>query len=146
MFAVLTAIALGALIGVERELARRPAGLRTHMLVAGTSALLVSLVTPLIQNLQKVVGTSALQADPVRIIEAIVTGVAFIGAGTIIRRKDDIDGLTTAASLLFTAVIGITVALDHYLTAVLCSFLVVGILSAVKRLEAKILHKWPRKK
>lgn len=107
---------LGALVGLERELAKKNAGLRTHMFVAASSALLISLANIIVPQLE--IDPDLLSLDPIRMIEAIVTGIAFLGAGTIIRQKDDVEGLTTAASLLFVGAIGITVALSQFVLAI----------------------------
>jgi putative Mg2+ transporter-C (MgtC) family protein len=117
---VALAMALGACVGFDRELADRPAGLRTHMLVAGAAAFLVALGDVLVSHFAGEMTNSTLRSDPIRIIEAVVTGVAFLGAGTIIRSgaNDSVKGLTTAASLLFVAAIGICVALAQFITAV----------------------------
>lgn len=90
---------LGGAVGFEREKADKPAGLRTHMLVAGSAALLTGMGRVVILNLG--VDETFIRADPLRIIEAVITGITFLGAGTIIRHrgKDQIEGLTTAASL-----------------------------------------------
>lgn len=138
--AVALAALLGGLIGLERELADKPAGLRTHVFVAAAAALLVSLGNPLVEFLRRDVGGSVLQADPIRLVEAIVTGVSFLGAGTILRRTDNggVEGLTTAASLLFTAVLGITVAVGH---GILAGFATLGALVTlwlVGRLEVRL--------
>lgn len=111
---------LGGLIGTEREIAHKPAGLRTHMLVAGAAALIVGLGTVLTSHFETAEGSQSLRTDPIRLLEALVTGVSFLGAGTIIRSRggDMVRGLTTAASLLFTAVVGATVALEQYVLAV----------------------------
>lgn len=115
---VALAMAAGALIGFERELADKPAGLRTHMLVAASAALLVSLGDVLVMRFDRELDGVRLQTDPVRIIEAIVTGVSFLGAGTIIRHRGErVEGLTTAASVLISAVVGVTVALGQLLAA-----------------------------
>ena len=82
---VAVAMVLGGLIGLERETANKPAGFRTHMLVAGAAALLVGLGHALIEEFDRHTGLR-LQSDPIRIVEAIVTGVSFLGAGTIFRR------------------------------------------------------------
>ena len=101
------AMVLGGVIGFEREMKNRPAGFRTHMLVAGAAALLLGigllvLADPSVPHLKRV------QIDPLRLMEAVVAGVAFIGAGTIFgsRGRDTVAGITTAASLLMVAVIG----------------------------------------
>lgn len=108
---------LGALIGIERELADKPAGIRTNMLVAGSATLLVSLGEVMIERFEA--GHNIIRADPIRIIEAVITGVSFIGAGMIIRRgTDNVEGLTTAASILFVASVGICVAISQILLAI----------------------------
>ncbi|HKX31838.1 MAG TPA: MgtC/SapB family protein [Blastocatellia bacterium] len=113
---VALAIVLGGLIGLERELADKPAGFRTHMLIAGAAALLTGIGGTLLLFFQPGGDPSFPRADPLRIIEAIVTGVSFIGAGTIIRGRDSqqVEGLTTAASMLFSASLGICVALNLF--------------------------------
>jgi putative Mg2+ transporter-C (MgtC) family protein len=123
---VLIAGILGGLIGLERELANRPAGLRTHAILAAAAALLVD----------HFVGETApavLRADPIRVVEAIVTGVAFLGAGTIFRHRNGkvVEGLTTAASLLLVAAIGISVALQQLLLAVLVTVITLVLLRVV---------------
>lgn len=108
---------LGALIGIEREFADKPAGIRTNMLVAGSATLLVSLGEVMIGRFEMT--HSVIRADPTRIIEAVITGISFIGAGMIIRRGvENVEGLTTAASILFVASIGICVALSQILLAI----------------------------
>jgi putative Mg2+ transporter-C (MgtC) family protein len=139
---ILGAMALGAAIGFERESADRPAGLRTHMLVAGAAALLTSLGLGLVDTYSEALGSAALRADPLRVIEAIVTAVAFLGAGTIIRSgPQDVRGLTTAASLLLTAGVGISVALARW--ALAGGIVLLGLLTliAVRRLETALGRK-----
>ncbi|MCL4301179.1 MAG: MgtC/SapB family protein [Anaerolineae bacterium] len=117
---VALAMFLGSVIGYERESANKPAGLRTHMLVAGAAALLVALGDVLIAHFQVDTGRNVIQSDPIRIIEAIITGVSFLGAGTIIyhRSENVVEGLTTAASILLAAGIGMCVALLQFTLAV----------------------------
>ena len=105
------AMLLGGVIGFERELANKPAGLRTHMLVAGTAALFVALGTVIVDDFTESMDVSLVRSDPIRILEAIVTGISFLGAGTIFRDRSNnkVEGLTTAASLLFAAAVGATV-------------------------------------
>jgi putative Mg2+ transporter-C (MgtC) family protein len=117
---VAIAMLLGGLIGLEREYARKPAGFRTHMLVAGAAALLVGLADVLVaQFALSQASPLYLRADPIRIVEAIIAGVAFLGAGTIFRsgQGKNMEGLTTAASILLAAGVGIAVALEQILTA-----------------------------
>jgi putative Mg2+ transporter-C (MgtC) family protein len=114
---MLLAMILGGAIGFEREKADKPAGLRTHMLVAGAAALLTGLGYILVS--QTGIEETFIQTDPIRIIEAIITGVTFLGTGTIIRHrgKNQVEGLTTAASLLLAAAVGISVALQQFVLA-----------------------------
>ena len=113
------AMVLGAAIGFERESKQRPAGLRTHMLIAGSAALLLGIGDLLAEHFSDENYSQLLRVDPIRIIEAVVTAVAFIGAGTIIQhaRHNAVLGLTTAASMLLTAAIGIVVGLRQYVLA-----------------------------
>ena len=129
------AMALGSLIGFERERMERPAGLRTHMLVAGAAALFVSLGDVLTRDFSIELNQGAVRTDPIRVIEAIVTGVSFLGAGTIIRDSGQIHGLTTAASLLFSAAIGLSVALGQFVLAVGLAGLALLTLRGLRRLE-----------
>ncbi|HEY7370320.1 MAG TPA: MgtC/SapB family protein [Thermoanaerobaculia bacterium] len=113
---VALAMVLGAALGLERELAGKPAGLRTHMLIAGAAALLVGLTDVLVARFATTEGS---RVDPIRVIEATVAAVGFLGAGTILRRPaaERVEGLTTAASLLLAAALGICVALRQFLLA-----------------------------
>jgi putative Mg2+ transporter-C (MgtC) family protein len=116
---VAVAMLLGALIGLEREFKDKPAGLRTHMLVAGAAALLLSLGDVVTSHFQLELGGQVVQADPIRIMEAVITGVSFLGAGTIIRSRagGQVEGLTTAASILVAAAVGVCVALSQIVLA-----------------------------
>src|SRR5437773_2329961 len=95
------ALVLGGIIGWEREKAGKWAGLRTHMLVCFAAMLFLRIGELLIQDTQGYLSHETLRGDPVRIIEAIVTGISFIGAGTVFRdrNRNMASGLTTAASL-----------------------------------------------
>lgn len=131
---VLLATVLGAAVGWERERAERPAGLRTHMTVALAAALFTALGV-------RIADTTAtgdwIRTDPTRVLEAVVTGVSFLGAGTIFstRRGETVKGLTTAASLLATAAVGVATALGSYVLAVGCTGLLLVVLGLVRRLE-----------
>jgi putative Mg2+ transporter-C (MgtC) family protein len=122
---VALAMLLGAAIGLEREIEDKPAGLRTHMLVAGAAALLVAL------------GSDLVRSDPTRIIQAVITGVSFLGAGTIIRHSAtrQVEGLTTAASILFAAAVGVCVALSQLVLATGVTVLVLVTLRGVGHVE-----------
>lgn len=131
------ALVLGGIIGWERERAGKWAGFRTHMLVCAGAALFVRTGMFLITESNQQFGDDILRMDPIRIIEAIVTGVAFIGAGTVFRDPDrhTPEGLTTAASLLSVAPVGIAVALDRYVLAGGITFLVFFVLRVLGTLE-----------
>lgn len=137
---VVFAMILGGLMGLERELAQKPAGLRTHMLVAGASSLLVVLGDMMIYNYTGNEVIDAIQADPIRIMEAIITGISFLGAGTIIFRDRDetVEGLTTAASILFAASIGIGVAIERYLLSTILTIVAIVILVGLGYIEHSI--------
>ncbi len=142
---VALAMALGALIGVEREFAHKPAGLRTHMLVAGAAALLIGLVDALLHYFLVPSISPLVRADPVPVITAVVTAVGFLGAGTIIRRSDSdhVEGLTTAASMLFAAAVGVATGLRQFALAVGATLLALVTLRGVRFLEAKIRREPP---
>jgi putative Mg2+ transporter-C (MgtC) family protein len=140
LFQAVVALLLGGLIGWEREAAGKWAGLRTHMLVCLAAMLFVRVGQFLIEDSQKILHTETLRTDPVRIIEAIVTGIAFLGAGTVFRDPDasKMRGLTTAASLLVIAPIGVAVAIDRYVLAVGITLLALFVLKTMRKLEAKM--------
>jgi putative Mg2+ transporter-C (MgtC) family protein len=136
---VALAILLGGIIGIEREVANKPAGFRTHMLVAGAAALLVGLGDALVQSFDPG-GDGVVRSDPIRIVEAIITGISFLGAGTIFRhaRTQHVEGLTTAASLLLSGAIGISVALRQFVLAFGATALAIAVLRGLKLIEDRI--------
>ena len=134
------AAVLGAVMGYDREMSDRPAGLRTHMLVAMGSAMVVILGDVLLHYYPLAPGEQ--NFDPIRILEAVVSGVAFLGAGTIFfaRGENVVQGLTTAASLWATAGIGMAVGLEEYLLAIGGSLLIVAILLSVRVIPGSHHH------
>jgi len=117
---VVIASVLGGLIGLEREKVEKPAGVRTNMLVGGAVALLVSLGKIIVVYFLDSGLGEYISADPVRIIQAIIVGISFIGAGMVLQiaGEQKIKYLTTAATILFSTGVGISVALDQYILAV----------------------------
>lgn len=117
---VVIASVLGGLIGLEREKVEKPAGVRTNMLVGGAVALLVSLGKTIVVYFHEAGLGDYISADPVRIIHAIIVGISFIGAGMVLQiaGEQKIKYLTTAATILFSTGVGISVALDKYILAV----------------------------
>lgn len=139
---VVGAMVLGGLIGLEREIAHKPAGFRTHMLVGGSSAFLVGMGDILLRHYDTASALS-LSSDPIRIIQAIIVGVSFLGAGTIIRRnsRKQVEGLTTAASLLFSSTVGIAVALHQIVVATCLTVVVILILRGLGIIEKRTTRK-----
>jgi putative Mg2+ transporter-C (MgtC) family protein len=124
---VLTAIALGAAIGLEREVGAQPAGLRTHMLVSLGAAVFT------------LAGIHVMGTDPTRVAAQVVTGIGFLGGGAIFKEGVNIRGLTTAASLWVTAAIGLAVGLRAWLGAIVATVLALAVLWLVKVLEREWL-------
>lgn len=117
------AVIVGGLVGYEREASGHAAGLRTHMLVSLGSAIFI--LVPLQAGMEL--------ADLSRVMQGVVAGIGFLGAGTIIKMQDkEIRGLTTAASIWLTAAIGVACGLGHGLTALLCALLALIVLAVVK--------------
>ncbi len=112
---LLVSVAFGAIVGIEREHAHRPAGLRTHMLVSLGSCLFTIM-------------SGEFGAQPAQVAGGIVAGIGFIGAGTIWAEKDKVKGITTAASLWATAAIGLATGLGDFLLAGTVTLLVFLIL------------------
>lgn len=111
---VAIAAGLGSVIGVEREFAGKPAGIRTHIFVCAGSALMMILGQEIIDQFQEHESTDVLKADPIRVLQAIVVGISFLGAGTIVHdRREGVEGLTTAATIYLTAGIGVAASVDR---------------------------------
>ncbi|MCC7306656.1 MAG: MgtC/SapB family protein [Acidobacteria bacterium] len=139
---LLLAALLGSVVGLDRERLERGAGLRTHMLVAVGSAVFM-LVSA--YGFADVLGHQNVVLDPSRVAAQVVSGIGFLGAGTIILRKEIVHGLTTAASLWAVAAIGLATGGGLYLAAVAATFVVLFILLAVKPLERHLfLNRRPR--
>ena len=117
---------LGAVIGLERELHRQPAGFRTHSLVAVGSALFTII---------SAYGFAGPSVDPTRIAAQIVSGIGFIGAGTILQHRGNVRGLTTAASLWSVAAIGMAAGAGMLAIATIGTFLILVVLSVLDRIE-----------
>jgi putative Mg2+ transporter-C (MgtC) family protein len=117
----------GGIVGLERELRGRQAGFRTNMLVCMGSALVMVVSTGFAQHDWKSSMPPGfnVQIDPARIAYGVMTGVGFLGAGTILQTKAHVRGLTTAAGIWCVAAIGLSIGFGMYLTGVLASILVV---------------------
>jgi len=135
---ILLAAGLSAAIGIERELHGRPAGLRTHMLVGAGAALIV---VGFQAAWSAIVGEGPLvasSAEVARLAAGVITGIGFLGAGTILKHGDWVLGLTTAASLWFVAALGVAAGLGVFWIAAGSTAIGVAILSFVDPLTARI--------
>lgn len=132
---LLLAALCGALIGMEREKHGRPAGLRTHLLVALASCLMMIISESFYLKYGEVRGTNFLQIDPSRIAAQIVAGIGFIGAGVILKDGMSVRGLTTAACLWLAAAIGMGFGMGLYLPTFISAVIAISSLIFLKRLE-----------
>ena len=133
---LLVAAALAAILGWEREHARKAAGLRTHMLVGIAAALYTALAQLAVADIAP--SERAFEADPIRAIQAVAIGIGFLGSGVIFvsRHEDRVQGLTTAASIWATAAIGIAAGLEHYVLAAGATILLLFVLRVLVRFDA----------
>lgn len=138
---LLLALLLGAAVGIERELSGKPAGLRTNILICVGATLLTELSLVAASGL---VEHELVRADPSRIAAQIVSGIGFIGAGTILISRGSVLGLTTAATLWVVAALGMAVGLHMYVVAVGGTVLVVATLFVLGKFEARVLEERAR--
>ncbi|WP_050527388.1 MgtC/SapB family protein [Pseudorhodobacter aquimaris] len=131
----LATVVFCGLIGLERETARRPAGLRTHMLI-GLAACVYCLLTLALLGRADEFG-DAVQMDPLRIIEAVTSGVAFLAAGLIVFTQGKVRGLTTGASMWVAAAVGVACGLGEWTIAGMTVSLALIIIGLVRKLEKK---------
>lgn len=131
---LLIAATLGGLVGWEREKSGKVAGLRTHSLVALGAALFTSISLLLFADFPSLGG---IQGFDYHIVANIIVGIGFIGAGSILKREDKIEGTTTAASLWVVAAIGMAAGLGYYKAAIATALLAYGILAGLWYLEMR---------
>jgi putative Mg2+ transporter-C (MgtC) family protein len=129
---MLVSLGLGTAVGWERQAGRKPAGLRTHTLVCMGSTLFVLLTVHAARDYG---GGSV---DPTRIIHGVVTGVGFLGAGSIMRQEGFVQGLTTAASIWMVAAIGVAVGVHAWSLAVTSTVLALIVLEGYRWVERKM--------
>ncbi len=129
---------LGGVIGWERHRRGRPAGLRTHLLVCIGVTLMMLVSEHIFIKYQAHGHNSVLRIDPARIAAQVVTGIGFLGAGTIMRSKASISGLTTAASLWVVAGIGLAVGSGFILPAIFATIIAIAILTLNSFVEKKM--------
>jgi putative Mg2+ transporter-C (MgtC) family protein len=132
---LLLAVALGGLIGFERESSKKPAGFRTNILICLSSTMMMIFSQLLLQ------GRDASGSDMTRIAAAVIAGIGFIGAGTIIQAKGIVIGLTSAATLWAVAGLGLVIGGGFYIEALIFTGIIILILVAFGQLEAQYLKK-----
>jgi putative Mg2+ transporter-C (MgtC) family protein len=134
---LLASLVVGGLIGLERSYHGRPAGFRTHSLVCLSTSLLM-LVTVYETRWFSSIAPGRISLDPTRMAQGIMTGIGFLGAGTIIKDGLSVRGLTTAASIWITAAIGILIGIGFYFPAAVATILTLGTLSVFRWIENQI--------
>nr|WP_083904929.1 MgtC/SapB family protein [Rhodopirellula sp. SWK7] len=131
--------ACGAAIGFEREYAGKPAGIRTHIFVSAGSALMMILGQEILGQFENQEQDSLLKADPIRILQAIVVGISFLGAGTIVHEEHrGVEGLTTAATIYLTAGIGVATAVHRVSLAIMVTVAAIFVLFVLGWVEDQV--------
>ena len=148
LFRIFLAVVLAFIPGIERELTGKFAGLRTHILVCLGACVFTILSVygfemRLDTNFAEVNGLTRpfIQNDPARIAAQVITGIGFIGAGTVMRHGSNVFGITTAATLWVCAAIGMSCGCGEYVTAVIASLATLVVLISIRRLEKSFLSK-----
>ncbi len=134
---LLSALAAGGAIGLERSYHGRPAGFRTHSLVCIASSALMLVTVYQGQWFPKSL-SATVTMDPTRMAQGIMTGIGFLGAGVIFKEGLTVRGLTTAASIWITAAIGILAGIGFYFPLIVATLLTLGTLSVFRWIEAKM--------
>lgn len=135
---LLLAVFLGALIGMEREYKRKPAGMKTYALVSLGAALFTILGKASFEQFSAV---DVISFDPSRVIASIIVGVGFIGGGLILRRQFEVEGLTTAAGLWIAAAVGSATGIGMYIPAVFVTVLTVLVMHLLRFFEERFIRK-----
>jgi putative Mg2+ transporter-C (MgtC) family protein len=142
IFRLFLASFLGALVGLEREVHGREAGIRTYLLVSLGSALIMIVSEYLAFEYQGKFSSDLFRVDPGRIAAQAITGIGFLGAGVIIRYKNSIRGLTTAASMWVVCAIGLAIGAGYYLFGSVVSGIAILSLVGLKGIEKKLSKDW----
>jgi len=131
------ALLLGALLGMEREIRNKPAGVKTHALVSLGAALFIIIGYYTFYEFQG----SEISFDPSRVLAAIVVGVGFIGGGLILKRQFEVEGLTTAAGLWIAAAVGAAIGVGLYLSALFAVLATLFVFHAITSFENRYIRK-----
>ena len=150
VFRLLVAVVIGAVIGIEREIKNRPAGMRTHVLVGVGAAMIALIEQQTIACVAQLGADSAVGLSVGRITSTVISGVGFLGAGTIVMSDRRISGLTTAGSLWCMACIGLTAGYGFAYMALIAGVIVLVVLKllqrivhvqTLKKLEVRFIHR-----
>ncbi|HEY5808090.1 MAG TPA: MgtC/SapB family protein [Povalibacter sp.] len=133
---LLVAVLFGAVVGFDRELRNKPAGLRTHILIS-LAAALFTLITFELHGEIAARGNQT-NADPIRIIEAVTAGVAFLAAGAIIQSRGNVLGLTTGANMWLAGALGVASGAGYYMLATAGAVLALIVLTVLGALESRL--------
>ncbi|MBN9364078.1 MULTISPECIES: MgtC/SapB family protein [unclassified Devosia] len=136
MIRLLIASVLGGLIGWERGSQAGTAGLRTHILVALAAALFTTLAFEIYQEAME---SGSSNSDPIRAIEAVTAGIAFLGAGAIFQQRGSVQGLTTGAGMWLAGAVGVCAALGYYLVAAVVAVFAVIVLAAMRAFSHRVV-------
>jgi putative Mg2+ transporter-C (MgtC) family protein len=140
------AIVVGGFVGYEREMRNRPAGFITHTLVCVGATVVALIQLQMVHDTAIMISENpllapALKADIGRVVAQVITGVGFLGAGTIIFDKGSVKGLTTATTLWVVACLGLSIGLGYYRIAIISAVMVIFIIVVLKRLETNYIDK-----
>jgi putative Mg2+ transporter-C (MgtC) family protein len=130
------AAVLGGLIGYEREAKNVAAGLRTHILIATAAALFTLLA---FEIYHAALATGSNNSDPIRAVEAVTAGIAFLGAGAIFQQRGSVQGITTAAGMWLAGALGVAAALGYYLIALAVAVFAVIVLAALRAFAHRVV-------
>ncbi|MDK1488603.1 MgtC/SapB family protein [Sinorhizobium sp. 7-81] len=135
------AILFGALIGIEREKRQRPAGLRTHILVSLASSIFAVIAVESVHMMS--LSGPEVRIDPIRVVEAVTAGVAFLAAGMIVFSKGEVKGLTTGAGMWLAGAVGLSVGFGFWFIAAFAACASLAVLFILWRLEVALQWKPP---
>jgi putative Mg2+ transporter-C (MgtC) family protein len=139
---LLIAAVLGGMIGFEREMSQGNAGLRTHILIAVAAALFTTMAFEIFHLSD--VGSEA-RADPIRAVEAVTAGIAFLGAGAIFQQRGNVQGLTTGAGMWLAGAVGVSAALGYYFIGLVVAVFAVVVLGALRAFAHRVVGKDDKK-
>ena len=125
------ALVAGAILGIDREVRRRRVGIRTYMMVSFGAAIFTIVSVEMAQDMTE----AGLSADPTRVIQGMIGGLGFLGAGAIIQGDKSVGGMVTAASLWVSGAIGLAAGMGYGLFSVLCAAMAAGLLAVSRVME-----------